>query len=917
LAKRRKPEAVKAPASPAGLQAVVPWAGLHAGGRAPRALAALAAVAAWSLTWWVLRGTVWFAAGAAAAAGSLAADHAASWVRQRAALGGALAALLAAPFLRAMVAFVFALFFGADAALWSSELVFVAVAVAAVAAFLRTLALHHPAWRGVEVAALGAAIASPVLAHRDGAWARPLALSDAAIQAGLDPLHVLVGLGVLAGFGAVVLLAAERTQRPERAAALVLVPAVVLALLLVVVGGSVVDLVEEVSSRSDTDAETDDPAGGGGKDGEEASAEGKGAGDGVADGAAEGRGSPDPTAPPPPSAGGDPGDRAPAGPSDGATPTDGRQPASSGGQQPASDGGQAPPLQGDGELNGDQPPPSGGGQRPPSGGGQPPPSGGGQPPPSGGGQAPPEGGQPPPADGPKPPPSGGAAPPPTKGAEPPPDDGAEPPPKSDQPPSDPPPDPGDASGASGGDPLEQLFEDGKSSGDPAPVAVVILDDDYLPPGETWYLRQDALSELVGYRLMPSGVDQDVPRGPMVGEEQAAAPAPDDDREPLTGRVAALIEQTAWFGPEAAVSYKALDNPDRSRFVAAWRFSSLVPEADPSALFGRTSSAAIWPGYLQVPPDPRYAAKVAELLEPVPADLRKDPMAVALSITHGIGVDMVYDKGVVFEPDTDQAAAFLFGGMRGYCVHAAHAAVYLMRAAGVPARVGTGYAVPGTSLRGSTLLVRALEAHAWPEVWIDGAGWTIVDVHPEKSVTPPPPPVDDALVRQLGEAAREATGEAPPEPPDAPWRPNLRLPRLPWAAIGRALSTLALWLLVGTVGGHYAAKIVRRVRPRLSAPGALPRDALVAALDLLAEVGLSREAGETREAHARRIADRAPTFTALSAHATRAAFGPDDAPPDRLLLLGLLDGVRAELRASVPWWRRLAGALDLTSVWRVR
>jgi hypothetical protein len=48
---------------------VAPWAGLHEGGRAPRALAVLAAMAAWALTWWVLRGTVWLAAGAAATAG--------------------------------------------------------------------------------------------------------------------------------------------------------------------------------------------------------------------------------------------------------------------------------------------------------------------------------------------------------------------------------------------------------------------------------------------------------------------------------------------------------------------------------------------------------------------------------------------------------------------------------------------------------------------------------------------------------------------------------------------------------------------------------------------------------------------------------------------------------------------------------
>ena len=38
------------------------------------------------------------------------------------------------------------------------------------------------------------------------------------------------------------------------------------------------------------------------------------------------------------------------------------------------------------------------------------------------------------------------------------------------------------------------------------------------------------------------------------------------------------------------------------------------------------------------------------------------------------------------------AAFLFGNFTGYCVHSAHASVYLWRSLGLPARIGTGYLV---------------------------------------------------------------------------------------------------------------------------------------------------------------------------------------------------------------------------------
>lgn len=77
--------------------------------------------------------------------------------------------------------------------------------------------------------------------------------------------------------------------------------------------------------------------------------------------------------------------------------------------------------------------------------------------------------------------------------------------------------------------------------------------------------------------------------------------------------------------------------------------------------------------------------------------------------------------------------FLFGSRRGFCEHYASAFVALMRAAGVPARVVTGYQGGELNPVDSYLAVRQSDAHAWAEVWFAGRGWVRVD--PTAAVSP--------------------------------------------------------------------------------------------------------------------------------------------------------------------------------------
>ncbi len=77
--------------------------------------------------------------------------------------------------------------------------------------------------------------------------------------------------------------------------------------------------------------------------------------------------------------------------------------------------------------------------------------------------------------------------------------------------------------------------------------------------------------------------------------------------------------------------------------------------------------------------------------------------------------------------------FLFRTRTGYCEHYASALAFAMRAAGIPARVVTGYLGGEYNPLGQYIVVRKSDAHAWTEVWLKDQGWVRVD--PTAAVAP--------------------------------------------------------------------------------------------------------------------------------------------------------------------------------------
>lgn len=77
--------------------------------------------------------------------------------------------------------------------------------------------------------------------------------------------------------------------------------------------------------------------------------------------------------------------------------------------------------------------------------------------------------------------------------------------------------------------------------------------------------------------------------------------------------------------------------------------------------------------------------------------------------------------------------FLFTSLQGFCEHYAGSFVYLMRAAGIPARVVVGYQGGEQNPFESYTMVYQYNAHAWAEVWLQGRGWVRFD--PTAAVAP--------------------------------------------------------------------------------------------------------------------------------------------------------------------------------------
>lgn len=244
---------------------------------------------------------------------------------------------------------------------------------------------------------------------------------------------------------------------------------------------------------------------------------------------------------------------------------------------------------------------------------------------------------------------------------------------------------------------------------------------------------------------------------------------------------------------------------------------------------------------------------------------------------------------------------LFSTRLGFCEHYAGAFAFLMRAAGVPARLVTGYL--GGQDGGDYLIVRQADAHAWTEVWLAGRGWVRVD--PTAVVAP-------ARVQQ-GLAAALPASQLPAVLREGSWLGGLalRLDRLQnlwnqWvigydgARQRDLLSSLGLGAVGGLkyvlaliaallVAGVPLALALRRSRP--TPPDPVQR----AYTRLAARLRLPRHPAEPASAWAERAARQHPqqaaAIAALTEDYQRLRYGPAPDPAQVRAFVRRARGVR--------------------------
>jgi transglutaminase-like putative cysteine protease len=145
-------------------------------------------------------------------------------------------------------------------------------------------------------------------------------------------------------------------------------------------------------------------------------------------------------------------------------------------------------------------------------------------------------------------------------------------------------------------------------------------------------------------------------------------------------------------------------------------------------------------------DPELSPYARSVLEEVTAGATTDFDRVAALQTFFRDTDFVYDESTA-APRTDSPDALtdFLRSRRGFCEQFAAAMAALVRGAGIPARVAVGF-ISGPRDSEGRYTVTTREAHAWPEVWFEGAGWVRFEptprnvgadvVVPDYSVAPP-------------------------------------------------------------------------------------------------------------------------------------------------------------------------------------
>ncbi|MDN5668627.1 MAG: DUF3488 and transglutaminase-like domain-containing protein [Renibacterium salmoninarum] len=267
---------------------------------------------------------------------------------------------------------------------------------------------------------------------------------------------------------------------------------------------------------------------------------------------------------------------------------------------------------------------------------------------------------------------------------------------------------------------------------------------------------------------------------------------------------------------------------------------------------------------------------------------------------------------------------------GYCVHFSAAMAVMAREAGIPSRIGVGFA-PGTAtgqtveLNGQQVteyMVDGRAAHAWPELYFEGLGWVPFEPTPSRGQVPsyaqtPSSPADP----QNPEVLPQPTPSAPavPSPPAVP--PAAGGQNTPGTGFNAWLLLFPLLGLAVLAGLALPALSRGSLRHRRLAGDPTPANAWAEFQDTAADYGLPASASETprrfvdRLAGSGRLGSPGPDLSGLLAAYERTSYGQPG--PAARLAPGSPETAQAAaavgaLRKHSPTKQRLRATLFPTS-----
>jgi transglutaminase-like putative cysteine protease len=323
----------------------------------------------------------------------------------------------------------------------------------------------------------------------------------------------------------------------------------------------------------------------------------------------------------------------------------------------------------------------------------------------------------------------------------------------------------------------------------------------------------------------------------------------------------------------------------SRSVRDYRVESRLPGdrlAPPAA--DETDPGDRRPGYSRYLALPsRFPRAVRELAERFTAGAQT-PYDRAVALKDNLRVGFIYDENAPPGASVDALDDFLFGSHRGYCEQFAGAYAAMARSLGLPTRVAVGF-TPGTYDAADNLWrVTTREAHAWPEVYLSGLGWTAFEPTPGRVLPDPKAWVRPATSLEPVAASRPS-GRRSEDSALARVDPGGDRgldsgPANRPGGFGGVAGSRTVWWLAGLSFGLVMLPPAAKSRRRATRRRAGARDAVLAAwseaLDRLSEAGLTRRGEETPLEFARRAGTArpgvAPAIRRLAVLVNGAAYG---------------------------------------------